>query len=55
MGFTCAVFFFNDIDVGACHNVRECIETFNISFESTQNKQQYGTKIICTGARKKLW
>ena len=24
------------------------IETFNISFESTQNKQQYGTKITCT-------
>ena len=24
------------------------IETFNISFESTQNKQQYGTKITNT-------
>ena len=24
------------------------IETFNISFESTQNKQQYGIKITCT-------
>ena len=24
------------------------IETFNIPFESTQNKQQYGTKITCT-------
>ena len=26
------------------------IETFNISFESTQNKQ-YGTKITCTEVR----
>ena len=24
------------------------IEIFNISFENTQNKQQYGTKITCT-------
>ena len=23
------------------------IETFNISFESTQNRQQYGSKITC--------
>ena len=30
------------------------IETFNISFESTQSKQQYGTKITCTEARKKV-
>ena len=30
------------------------IETFNISFESTQNKQHYGTKITCTEVRKKL-
>ena len=29
------------------------IETFNISFESTQNKQQYGTKI--TEGMKKKW
>ena len=28
--------------------------TFNISFESTQNKQQYGTKITCSEARKKV-
>ena len=27
------------------------IETFNISFESTQNKQQYGAKITCTEVR----
>ena len=27
------------------------IETFNISFEGTQNKQQYGTKITCTKVR----
>ena len=24
------------------------IEIFNILFENTQNKQQYGTKITCT-------
>ena len=29
------------------------IETFSISFESTQNKQQYGTKITSTEVRKK--
>ena len=28
------------------------IETFNISFESTQNKQQYGTKITSTEEEK---
>ena len=26
-------------------HVKHAIETFNISFESTQNRQQYGTKI----------
>ena len=31
------------------------IETFIISFEATQNKQQYGTKITCTELGKKLW
>ena len=30
------------------------IATINISFESTQNKQQYGTKITCTEVRKEL-
>ena len=43
---------FSDLDVGACifyENVP--IETFNISFESTQNKQQYDTKITCTEVR----
>ena len=31
-------------------------EIFNILFESTHNKQQYGTKITCTEVRgKKLW
>ena len=30
-----------------------CIETIDISFESTQNKQQYGAKMICTEVRKK--
>ena len=29
------------------------IETFNISFKNTQNKQQYGTKITCTEGREK--
>ena len=33
---------FSDLDVVAC---KTSIEIFNISFESTQNKQQYGTKI----------
>ena len=27
------------------------IEIFNISFESTLNRQQYGTKITCTEIR----
>ena len=38
--------FFSDLDVGTCiflENVS--IEIFNISFESTQNKQLYDTKI----------
>ena len=39
----------NDLDVGACINVP--VETFNIPFESTQNKQQYGTKITSTEVR----
>ena len=30
------------------------IETFNVSFESTQNKQQDGTKITFTVIRKKV-
>ena len=30
------------------------IETINISFESTQNMQQYGNKITCTQVRKKM-
>ena len=30
------------------------IETFNISFESTQNMQPYGTKITCTEVKKKV-
>ena len=28
-----------------------CLETFNISFEDTQNKQQYGTRTTCTEVR----
>ena len=42
----------SDLDVGACifhENVP--IETLSISFESTQNKQQYGTKITSTEVR----
>ena len=31
------------------------IETFNISLESTQNKQQYDTKITCTEVRGKSY
>ena len=48
--------FFCELDVGACifyENVS--IETFNISFEGTQNKLQYGTNIISTEVRKRLW
>ena len=30
------------------------METFNISVECTQNKQQHGTKIACTQVRKKV-
>ena len=51
-----------DYDCGALrvqifsdHDISECIfqenmslETSNISLESTQNKQQYDTKITCT-------
>ena len=33
----------------------EPIETFNISFESIPNNQQYDTKITYTEERKKLW
>ena len=29
------------------------METFSLSFESTQSKTQYGTKINCTEVRKK--
>ncbi len=37
------IFFLSDLDVGACIFYENMpIETFNISFESTQNKQQYG-------------
>ena len=49
------VFFFSDFKDGACifkENVP--IETFNVLFESTQNKQQYGTKITYTEVRGKV-
>ena len=43
---------FSDLDVGACIFYKNVpIETFNISFESTQNKQQYGTNLTCTEVR----
>ena len=35
---------FSDLDVGACILKNLSIELFNISFESTQNKQLYDTK-----------
>ena len=49
--------FFSDLDVGACIFQEDVpVEIFNISFECTQNKQQYGTKITCIEVRrKKLW
>ena len=34
-------------------NMSLYIEIFNISFKSTQNKQQYGTKITCTEIKDK--
>ena len=38
--------FFSGLDVGACIFLENVpIETFNISLESTENKQQYGTKM----------
>ena len=48
-------FFFCALDVGACICYKNVlIETFNTSFESTQNKQQYDTEITCMEARKKV-
>ena len=48
-------FFFNDLDVGHLASKKKVpIETFNVSFESTKNKQQYGAKITCTEVRIKL-
>ena len=43
----------SDLDVDACIFYRDVpIQTFNILFESTQNREQYGTKITCTAVRK---
>ena len=38
------------------HDLRRkfAYKTFNISFESTQRKQHYGTKITCTEVRKEV-
>ena len=47
----CACRFLSNLDVGACIIEENApIETFNISFESTQ-KRQYGTKITSTEER----
>ena len=47
--------FLSDFDAaGRIFQENEPVEIFNISFESTQNKQQYGPKIICTEVRKKF-
>ena len=46
---------FSDFDVGArMFYENMLVESLKISFESTQNKLQYGTKITCTEERKKL-
>ena len=43
---TCGAVFFSDLDVDACiFQENGPRETFSISFESTQNKQQHGTTI----------
>ena len=46
---------FSDLDVGACiFQERKCAyRDRHASFESTQNKQQYGPKITCTEEKKK--
>ena len=58
MGYECfkigVQILFSDLDVGACifyENVP--IGTWHLSFQSTQNKHQYGTKITCTEVRGK--
>ena len=44
---------YNYIIVGGClFKENEPVETSNILFESTQNKQQHGTKITSTEVRK---
>ena len=40
--------FFFDLDLVHVFSKKITYKIFNISFESTQNKQQYGTKITCT-------
>ena len=45
-----AKIFFCDLDVGAC-NFYVPIETFNISIDRTQNKQEYGPKNTCIEVR----
>ena len=45
--------FFSDLDVGACiFKDIVPIETFNVSFENTQNKQPCGTKTTWTEIEK---
>ena len=46
--------FFSDLGVGAyTFKENESTEKFNMSLESIQNKQQYGSKITCTDISKK--
>ena len=48
-------FFFSDHDVGAVSSKKIYLyNTFNITFESTSNNQQYGIKFTCTEVRKKV-
>ena len=48
--------YFSDLDVAACvFKENGPIETFDVAFESSQNKQQYGTKITGTEVREKSY
>ena len=46
------IFFLRDLVLVRIFLRKVFIATFNISFESTKDKQQYGTKITCTEVRK---
>ena len=49
MGYDCFKIF-ECLDVGGCIFI-EKIDTFNISFKSTQNKLHYDTNITCIKVR----